>query len=331
MYKYQSSFAPFMEQMLEKREKQNMSTENYRAIFRLLDKFFIENDIQAPTITEEHVQLWQATMQNNKIITRSAKLAVLHALCLHISRCGFETYVPRFTERDNQTFIPHIYTDDELRRIFSTCDNWKIRSAHKDNAMFVMPAIIRTLYSTGLRVSEATNLCNKDVDLENRQLLLRETKNKHQRMVPICDSLWVVLDQYRVARNNLVFPNVDAPESRFFITASGKSCDDKLVYNWFRTILDKSGIPHLGRDHGPRIHDFRHTFAVHTIKKKVDENVDLYTSLPILSAFLGHKSIYSTEKYVRLTTEVYPQILNQVKESIGNIFPDINTDFNDED
>lgn len=331
MYKFHSTFAPFMEQLLTKKSAQNISIKHYITILSDLDRFFLENNIVAPTITEDNVVLWISQMRNNKTITKNKKLGILRALCLFISQCGFKCYVPHFTQKDKETYIPYIYSEEELSRIFDACSKWMIRCARKDNAMFAMPAIIRLLYSTGVRVSEAINLRNEDIDWEKREILLRKTKSKRQRMVPICDSLYEVMKQYLIARSRLSYPMIENPDQRFFITASGKEYNIKCVYGWFRTILMKAGIPHLGRDYGPRIHDFRHTFAVHTIKKKVDEQVDLYTALPILAVFLGHSSIYCTEKYVRLTAEVYPQIQSQIRQVITDLFPNIQSDINYED
>ena len=65
----------------------------------------------------------------------------------------------------------------------------------------------------------------------------------------------------------------------------------------------ESGISHGGKGRGPRLHDLRHTFAVHSVNQMVRQGVYLYRSLPILSIYLGHASVQATERYVRLTEE----------------------------
>jgi hypothetical protein len=55
-----------------------------------------------------------------------------------------------------------------------------------------------------------------------------------------------------------------------------------------------------------------------------EEGIDLYCALPLLSTFIGHKSLHATEKYVRLTTEMYPHLINQQQELCSYVFPTIN-------
>ena len=70
----------------------------------------------------------------------------------------------------------------------------------------------------------------------------------------------------------------------------------------------------------PRIHDFRHTFSVHSLQKMIDSGTDIYCALPFLSSYLGHTNIYSTEKYVRLVEECFEELRN----ANSNIFPEVN-------
>jgi integrase/recombinase XerD len=74
---------------------------------------------------------------------------------------------------------------------------------------------------------------------------------------------------------------------------------------------------------GPRLHDLRHTFAVHSLQNWIIQGRDTYILLPILSAYLGHKNIYATEKYLRLTSEMYPNTLKKVKDTCGEIIPEV--------
>lgn len=70
----------------------------------------------------------------------------------------------------------------------------------------------------------------------------------------------------------------------------------------------------------PRVHDFRHTFSVHSLEQMIKNGFDIYCTLPFLSSFLGHKSIYSTEKYLRLVKENFSHIVN---DNFNNVFPEV--------
>lgn len=70
-----------------------------------------------------------------------------------------------------------------------------------------------------------------------------------------------------------------------------------------------------------RLHDLRHTFAVHSLAKMAEEGMDLYCSLPILSTYLGHQSLRATNNYVRLTSEMYPELIRKIDIIGFDIFP----------
>ena len=95
------------------------------------------------------------------------------------------------------------------------------------------------------------------------------------------------------------------------------------VYKAFRTLLWQAGISHQGKGIGPRLHDLRHTFCVHTLANQVSNNVDLYVSLPILSTYIGHNSIQATQRYVRLTEEVYPELIEKISQKCAYVIPEV--------
>ena len=76
------------------------------------------------------------------------------------------------------------------------------------------------------------------------------------------------------------------------------------------------GISHGGRGKGPRIHDFRHSYAVHCLKKWVEQEKDLTAYLPVLKTYLGHDSFAETAYYLRLTADVFPDITLKLETGI---------------
>jgi integrase len=83
--------------------------------------------------------------------------------------------------------------------------------------------------------------------------------------------------------------NTENNENFFFQSRNGRPYSRNTIYFNFRQFLLKAGISHGGKGKGPRIHDFRHTFAVHCLKKWVENNKDLSALLPVLKTYLGHK------------------------------------------
>jgi len=95
------------------------------------------------------------------------------------------------------------------------------------------------------------------------------------------------------------------------------------IYQRYRRYLVGAGISHGGKGHGPRLHDLRHTFAVHVLQKWITEGVDLTAMMPILSTYMGHVDIRSTAQYLRLTSEVYPDLMKQVEKTCSYVIPEV--------
>ena len=188
-----------------------------------------------------------------------------------------------------------------------------------------MPALIRFLNYAGCRVGETISINNEDVDMVKGMVLLRNTKNRKNRLIPLNDNMKSIFSQYLWYRARLKADGLDIPSGPFFVKADGTRISANSAYNRFKEILEKCGISHLGHNQGPRLHDIRHTFAVHSLQHMVESGLDIYTALPILSVLLGHSSVYATENYVRLTIQLFPDIVTKNGDAVKSIFPNIDT------
>jgi len=139
-------------------------------------------------------------------------------------------------------------------------------------------------------------------------------------MVPISDSMTEVCREYMKCRSH--FP-LFKDTNRLFVLPDGSSYTVGCAYKYFRKLLYKAGIPHAGKGLGPRMHDLRHTFSVHALASMAEAGLDMYYSLPVLGTFLGHQSISVTDKYVRLTAEMYPSLIAKVNTACPYLFPTI--------
>jgi integrase len=88
-------------------------------------------------------------------------------------------------------------------------------------------------------------------------------------------------------------------------------------------LLEKANIKHMGRGFGPRVHDFRHTMAVHRLNQWATEKRDISVMLPILAVYLGHENVRISSYYLRLTAQVYPKLTAQFERDFGETIPDI--------
>jgi len=290
-----------------------------------IDRFFQENNILEPVFTRELVQKWRKTRVNDSQSTIYSKYSIISQLARYMSRQGLECFIPRLPGFGSSkwNFTPYIFTHKQIDQLFCRSNMLRMYDRHMSNTMFSVPAVLRLIYSTGLRVSEALSIKNADIKFDKRHILIRKTKNGCERIVPINDGLCEVLQQYANYRDKIPVRHVSSPNSFFFIKSDGMYCAAQSIYKWFRLLLAECSIPYVGNHHGPRVHDLRHTFAVHAFVQMAHNGMDLYSSLPIISACLGHKSLSATEQYVRLTSEMYPELVDQCSPVNAFVYPKI--------
>lgn len=184
-----------------------------------------------------------------------------------------------------------------------------------------MPALLRFLHATGLIGGEALTLTRSDVNLIDQFIIVRNSKNGLERVIPFSESLAVVLRQYDFHRNLL--PARSEKDNYFFIAPDGRKVKHDCFIHWFGRLLSKAGIP---RGRGVSPHALRHSFSVHSLAMMAERGTDIYCSLPVLSTYLGHKAIESTNHYVRLVAMMYPGLLKDVDKICINIFQNV-TDY----
>ena len=178
-----------------------------------------------------------------------------------------------------------------------------------------MPELFRLLYGGGFRLGEVLKLQVRDVDLEQGVVAVRQGKFRKDRLVPLALSLVHRLGKYATGFEKR------PPDATFFPAPEGGSFRLRTVYGWFRTLLLQCGIPHGGRGKGPRIHDLRHGFAVHTLLRWYRNGEDLDAKLPLLATYLGHQNLSGTQRYLHLTAELFPEITARVDALFGEVIP----------
>lgn len=236
------------------------------------------------------------------------RAVLLNQLATFLNEQGLHSYVMRLPLCKTD-FTPHIYSQDELRRLFNAADNFRVKKGLRQ-IMFAMPALLRLLYATGLRGGEALALVN----LDDQFIIVRDSKNAQKRVIPFSDSLAIVLRQYVSYRNQL--PVIK--DNHFFIAPDGRRIKHDCFSNWFGRLLSVAGI---AKGRGVTPHALRHSFSVHSLAMMAEQGTDVYCSLPILSTYLGHKAIESTNHYVRLVAAMYPGLLKDVDRMCINVFP----------
>jgi integrase len=324
-FEYKSVLAPFIDEFIRMKEALGVNNLPTKWILLELDRFYCRQNVNEPVITRKLIADWQQTRTNDHPKTLYAKYCIISQLARYMSKNGYDCYIPQLPRcvAGKTDFTPYIFTVEQIGLFFEKSDELRMHDAHMNCTMFCVPAILRLLYSTALRISEALSIRNCDVEFEKKYIHIRKSKNGHERIVPVNTELEGVLKQYIFYRNRMPIKSVAAPDGFLFIKPDGTYCKADTVYMWFRTLLSRCNIPFTGNHHGPRIHDFRHTAAVHAFVQMAHSGQDVYASLPVISTWLGHKSLSSTEKYVRLVEAMYPDLIGQSASVSAYVFPKI--------
>jgi site-specific recombinase XerD len=206
--------------------------------------------------------------------------------------------VPQVMPRRRHSLLPYIYSHTEISGIL------KAAAMLPDRPMLMYRGqtyrmLFLTLYTLGLRRSEAIELKLEDIDLARHALTVREGKFGKGRVLPFGPRYGTALQQYvaghpllrKAAGDAYLFP---ARQSRL----SGVSLKPVLD-----KILRDIGVAAKSGTRRPNVHSFRHSFAVHRIERWHRERADLGAKLPLLSAFMGHVDIGSTQLYLAMTPE----------------------------
>jgi integrase len=289
-------------------------------VLSYVDTLAVKRKETSRGITKKFAEEWSQKQLNESERYRYARVRTLAQFSSHLNDLGIQSYIPKLPPYPKNNFIPYIYSVEEMGSLFKACDELRLVQANKDTCLFCFPVLFRLLYATGLRISEALALRDEDVNLDANCLHVKDCKNGKERIIPISDSLSFVCKEYTKYRKQL--PAEKVKSGYFFVKPDGSKVNAlSRVHYWFRKCLMKVGIPYVGKHHGPRIHDLRHTFAVHSLVSMVEAGMDLYVSLPILSNYLGHQSLNATEHYVRLTANMYPDLINDMNMMCLDVFP----------
>jgi integrase len=311
-----SVFAPHMNGLIEQKRALGYKYGSEPAILRRFDAFCRERYPTETVITQEIMTDWATKRPNESPATLQNRLTPVRELAKYIARLGLEAYImPKGLMPRVPRYIPYIYSNDELKRIFEQTDRccycYEVPLRH-----LVMPVFFRLLYCTGMRLSEARLLKVGDVDLSNGVITVMNTKLDKHRQLPVSPEMLTRLEAYHRNVHNLA-----KPDDYFFPGFGDKPMTMGNVEKNLRKFLWQARISHGGRSKGPCVHSFRHSFAVHCLRRWVLDCKNLNAYLPVLQAYLGHVSLADTAYYLHLTAELFPNITEKVEAAFSFVIP----------
>ena len=238
--------------------------------------------------------------QDEKPVSCSCRLGIIRGFARYRVGADPRTEIPplgllRFR---SQRARPYLYSENEIRRLLEAALKMK---THYELQRYTYCCLFGLLAVTGLRVGEAIRLQPQDVDLSVGVLTVRGAKFGKSRLVPLHPSTRGVLRDYVWHRDQFL---AGRPVPYFFISSHGKRLQKQCLGKIFRALSRQIGIRKTGVRNGPRLHDFRHRFAIETLLHWYRNGEQVTRRMPVLSTFLGHGNVSDTYWYLGSTPEV---------------------------
>lgn len=222
--------------------------------------------------------------------------SVIRKFAIYMNGIGGDAYIlPEKMYGSNASFVPYIFTDDELQQLFMEIDAI-CPSAAQPYKHVVLPVMFRMIYTCGLRPTEARLLRTDNVYLESGEVLITGTKRNRDRIIVMSEDMRTLCADYNEQRRFF------SPDSAFFFPgADGMAFASATVAREFCRCWKKAN-PDTPKENLPavRVYDLRHRFASAAVQRWLDEGADLNAKLPFLRAYMGHSSFSQTAYYIHL-------------------------------
>lgn len=309
-------FAKEIQDFISLKHSVGYAYESEERRLKQFDRFLLQNHPDATSLTKNIVVKWCTKTPNEKDSNRNLRASVIRQFALYLNDVGKSAWiVPKGFYSGGSKYIPYIYNPDEVRRFLHAVDQCHVNSEAPYRHL-IMPIFFGLLLSCGLRCSEARLLKVSDFDVDNGTLTIFDSKNHNSRLIPIPKSLICRLIDYM----EKVHPTRQA--GRYLFPAlNEKPMTLGNVYKNFRKFLWQAGISHSG--HGPRVHDFRHTYCVYRLKIWTEQGRNLLALIPLLRTYLGHSTFRETAYYLRLTADVFSDIREKLQQIYSSLIPEL--------
>ena len=285
------------------------------------DNYMTECRLQQKTVSEPVITGWVKSL-TGKSSSIANKVIVIRLFLRYLSSVGIKVFIPPIPKVYDD-YIPYIFSDEELKRIFSFSDNIILTKGQLNPYIQLeFPMMLRIMYGCGLRVGETLALEMKDVDLDGGILTLKHTKGDKQRLVPMHHTLASILKRYCLAMGV-----IGKPEALLFPSAIQEvPFSVKAARNKFNIILKYAEISMKGRakrERGPCLHCLRHVYAFKSFAEAEKSGRTFDASVPYLSIYLGHDSLKETEIYLKFSNELYPGAMELFEDYTFQVFPEV--------
>lgn len=284
-----------------------------------LDRFLATSHPKATTITKEILIAWFASFSGLRPSSQSRYRTATLQVCKYLRRRDPGTAAREDVSslRVPSDFRPYIFSHEEIVRL--------LRAARELPALtsdplrpWSMELVVVLLYTAGLRIGEVVRLEVRDYEATAATLVIRETKFAKTRLIALSTSAQRVLDAY-LARRREFGLRCDPTDPLRCCPSNHPPCVGGTQVALTRLMRGCGLKPPRGRV-GPRVHDVRHSFAVHRVLEWYRQGQNVQALLPRLVTYMGHRGLASTQRYLALTPAVLREA-GTLFETFGAVGP----------
>ncbi len=266
----------------------------------LLGQFVAHLDAAgASTVTVEEAVSWATKPAGASRAWMSIRLGVVRSFATWLQAREPSTQVPPpdvLGPSGVRRAVPYLYTDEEIAALMDTAARMSRGLQRR-----TFPALIGLLATTGMRISEVIGLDRDDVLWKEGRLLIEGAKFGKARYVALHPSSVEALSDYARCRDQIF---AVARSTSFFVSNVGTRLISVNVQHRFQVVACRAGLSPRSDRCRPRLHDFRHLFAVRTLTDWYAAGLDVGPRLPLLATHLGHTDPRSTYWYLTATPEL---------------------------
>ena len=312
--RFQSFLAPDIEQFLAHKRSLGRRYDVEEKTLALLDAYLLKNQIGGLTeLTATIVDKFLLSRPRSRPRSYNHLRCTVGRLFSYLVDRGKFAQTPLRSppRRARYERTPFIFDVAAAKRLLSLAKSLPSKggTVERGSTYFVLFAV---LYGLGLRVGEACRLRIKDVDLERRLLVIRQTKFYKSRLAPFGPKLEALLVRHLRQRQMIATapPSGDQP---LFCLRGGRPVNPTTVSLTFHALVPRLRLEIPPGVSSPRLHDLRHAFAVGALTRWYRLGLDPQAKLLALSTFMGHGGISSTAVYLTTTPELLEQANRRFK------------------
>lgn len=295
---------------------------NYGLNMKLFKNYCLTNFPNDKYLTQEMIDTWCAKRKTESNCSHNYRIQVIYNFVMYVkSRNIANLNPPPKLKPSPKLYVPHSFSDEELKRFFYECDNivpfgtkpvYIIRK-------ITLPVFFRLLYSSGMRTTEARFLKVTDIDYNSGIVNIQKSKGYDQHYVVLHKSMLDVLQQYEKAISKIQPNRVYLFESIY---------KDHYKKDWVTDNFNKLWVKANGNNPKVTAYDLRHNYATTNINSWLDGGFEFYDKFLYLSKSMGHRSVKATQKYYSIVPELADTLIAKTESGFNAIIA--GGDFNEE-